>query len=156
MAPKKEKNVKEDEDFNFIVRIAAVDIDGQKKPVVGLQSIKGIGERAAYTIVKKSGIDQSLRIGSLPEEDVKKLEELVLSYADYAPNWALNRQLDYESGIDTHYLGTDLTIVQEEDVNRMKMIRSHRGIRHETKKKVRGQRTRSNGRRGLTLGVARK
>ena len=153
---KKDKNVKDDEDFNFIVRVATTDIDGQKRTVVGLQSIKGVGERVAYTIVKKSGIDQSLRIGSLPEEDVKKLEELVLTYADYAPNWALNRQLDYESGMDTHYLGTELSIVQEEDVNRMKMIRSYRGIRHESKKKVRGQRTRSNGRRGLTLGVARK
>ncbi|NLL94205.1 MAG: 30S ribosomal protein S13 [Thermoplasmatales archaeon] len=157
MAPqKKEKNVKEDEDFNFIVRIAMTDIDGQKKTVVGLQSIKGVGERVAYAIVKRSGIDQSLRIGSLPEDDVRKLEELVQSYADYAPNWALNRQMDYESGVDTHYLGTELTIVQDEDVNRMKMIRSYRGIRHETKKKVRGQRTRSNGRRGLTLGVSRR
>lgn len=153
---KKEKVVKEDEDFNFIVRVATTDIDGQKRTVIGLQSIKGVGERVAYTVVKKAGIDQSLRIGSLSDEEVKKIEELVVTYADYAPNWSLNRQMDYESGTDTHFLGTDLSIIQEEDVNRMKMIRSYRGIRHETRKKVRGQRTRSNGRRGLTLGVSRK
>ena len=38
----------------------------------------------------------------------------------------------------------------------MKKIRCYRGIRHETGQKVRGQRTRSNGRTGLTLGVSRK
>src|SRR2546422_6033274 len=38
----------------------------------------------------------------------------------------------------------------------MKMIRSYKGVRHETGQKVRGQRTRSNGRTGLTVGVTKK
>lgn len=77
-------------------------------------------------------------------------------YVEYAPNWAVNRQMDYETGADMHLLSQDLTLTQIDDVNRMKMIRSYRGIRHETHHKVRGQRTRSNGRRGLTLGVSKK
>jgi len=49
----------------------------------------------------------------------------------------------------------DLEIVLKDDLNRLKMIRCYRGVRHETGHKVRGQRTRSNGRKGLTLGVSK-
>ena len=146
----------EDEDFNFIVRIASADIDGQKKTVIGLQSIKGIGKRASQIIAKKANVDPKMRIGSLPDEKVKELEVLVTTYVEYVPNWVINRQMDYESGADMHLLGNDLEMVQKDDVNRMKMIRCYRGIRHETRHKVRGQRTRANGRRGLTMGVSKK
>ncbi len=153
---KKEAPKAEDENFNFIVRIANSDIDGQKRTVIGLQGIKGVGARVAQTVVKKAGIDPSLRIGSLDDAKVKELENLVLTYVEYAPSWAINRQLDHDSGADMHLLGNDLDIIQKDDVNRMRMIRCYRGIRHETHHKVRGQRTRSNGRKGLTLGVKRK
>jgi small subunit ribosomal protein S13 len=153
---KKEAPKAEDENFNFIVRIANSDIDGQKRTVIGLQSIKGVGARVAQTVVHKAGIEQSVKIGTLSDEKVKELESLVLKYVEYAPSWAVNRQLDYESGADMHLFGNDLDMVQKDDVNRMKMIRCYRGIRHETHHKVRGQRTRSNGRKGLTLGVKKK
>ncbi len=154
--PKKSTSRTEDESFNFIVRIANSDIDGQKKVVIGLQSIKGIGARTAQTIANRASVDRTERLGTLNEDQVKELEELVQSYVEYAPSWAVNRQMDYESGADIHLLGIDLDMVNADDVNRMKMIRSYRGIRHETHKKVRGQKTRTNGRKGLTLGVKRK
>ncbi|NLU45911.1 MAG: 30S ribosomal protein S13 [Euryarchaeota archaeon] len=154
--PKKEASAVEDEDFNFIVRIANSNIDGQKRVPIGLQSIKGVGNRASNIIVKKAGLDNSVRIGTLSDEKVKELEQLVMTYVEYVPNWVINRQMDYESGADMHLIGNDLNIIQEDDVNRMKMIRCYRGIRHETNRKVRGQRTRSNGRKGLTMGVKRK
>ena len=154
--PKKSTSRTEDESFNFIVRIANSDIDGQKKVVIGLQSIKGIGARTAQTIANRASVDRTERLGTLNEDQVKELEELVQSYVEYAPSWAVNRQMDYESGPDIHLLGIDLDMVNADDVNRMKMIRSYRGIRHETHKKVRGQKTRTNGRKGLTLGVKRK
>jgi small subunit ribosomal protein S13 len=153
---KKEAPKAEDESFNFIVRIASSDIDGQKRTVIGLQSIKGVGVRVAQTVVHKAGIEQSVKIGTLSDEKVKELESMVLKYVEYAPSWAVNRQMDYESGADMHLFGNDLDMVQKDDVNRMKMIRCYRGIRHETHHKVRGQRTRSNGRKGLTLGVKKK
>ena len=153
---KKKDAAAEDENFNFIVRIANSDIDGQKRTVIGLQSIKGVGSRVAQVVVRKATVDPSAKIGSLQEDQVKALEESVLSYVEYAPNWAINRQMDYETGADMHLISQDLTLTQNDDINRMKMIRSYRGIRHETHKKVRGQRTRSNGRRGLTLGVSKK
>ena len=158
MADKKAKQQQqaEDEDFNFIVRIANSDIDGQKRTVIGIQQIKGVGKRVAQIIVKKANVDPSVKIGSLSDEDVKKLETLVTTYVEYAPEWAINRQNDYETGDDMHLLGNDLDLIQKDDINRMKMIRCSRGIRHETHHKVRGQRTRSNGRHGLTMGVSKK
>ena len=152
----KQKEQVEDEDFNFIVRIANSDIDGQKRTVIGIQQIKGVGQRVAQIVVKKAGVDPSVKIGSLSDDDVKKLESLVTTYVEYAPEWAINRQLDYETGSDMHLIGNDLELTQKDDINRMTMIRSYRGIRHQTHHKVRGQRTRSNGRHGLTMGVSKK
>lgn len=152
MQPKKT----EDEDFNFIVRIANSDIDGQKRTVIGLQSIKGVGKRVAEIVAKRAQVDPSVKIGALSDDKVAELEQLVTKYVEYAPEWAINRQNDYESGSDMHLLGNDLDIIQKDDINRMKMIRCYRGIRHETHHKVRGQRTRSNGRHGLTMGVSKK
>ncbi|MBQ7701059.1 MAG: 30S ribosomal protein S13 [Candidatus Methanomethylophilaceae archaeon] len=152
---KKQEQV-EDEDFNFIVRIANSDIDGQKRTVIGIQQIKGVGKRVAQIIVKKANVDPSVKIGSLSDEDVQKLETLVTTYVEYAPEWAINRQLDYETGSDMHLIGNDLELTQKDDINRMTMIRCYRGIRHQTHHKVRGQRTRSNGRHGLTMGVSKK
>ena len=151
-APKKT----EDENFNFIVRIANSDIDGQKRTVIGIQSIKGVGKRVSQIIVKKANIDPAIRIGSLPDDKVKELEKLVLTYVEYVPSWVINRQMDYETGADMHLFGNDLDLIQKDDINRMKMIRCYRGVRHETRHKVRGQRTRSNGRKGLTMGVSKK
>ena len=146
----------EDENFNYIVRMANTDIDGLKYVVIGLQSIKGVGKRAAQIIAKQSGVDPSVKIGSLDDAAVKKLEECVVGYVEYAPVWAINRQNDYETGDDMHLFGNDLDIIQGDDINRMRMMRSYRGIRHETHHKVRGQRTKSNGRKGLACGVQRK
>ena len=152
----KQQQQAEDENFNFIVRIANSDIDGQKRTVIGIQQIKGVGKRVAQIVVKKAGVDPSVKIGSLPDNDIQKLEQLITSYVEYAPEWAINRQLDYETGADMHLIGQELELTQKDDINRMKMIRCYRGIRHETHHKVRGQRTRSNGRHGLTMGVSKK
>ncbi len=146
----------QNEDFNYIVRIAGSDIAGEKSAVVGVQSVKGIGKRAAEIVVKKAGIPWMAKMGNLSDEDVKKLESMTLNYADNVPAWALNRQHDYETGVDTHLIGNELEMTQKDDINRLKMIRCYRGIRHENHQKVRGQRTRSNGRTGLTLGVSKK
>ena len=156
MAKAKKDQKTEDENFNFIVRIVNSDIDGQKRTVIGLQSIKGVGKRVAQIVAKRANVDPAAKIGTLSDEKVKEIEDLVKSYVEYAPNWAINRQMDYESGADMHLFGNDLDIIQKDDINRMKMIRCYRGIRHEGRHKVRGQRTRSNGRHGLTMGVQRK
>lgn len=156
-APKKGKKEKaEEENFNFIVRIANSDIDGQKRTVIGIQQIKGVGKRVAQIIVKKANIDPKAKIGSLEESKIAELEKLVTTYVEYAPEWAINRQNDYETGADMHLIGNNVDIIQKDDINRMKMIRCYRGVRHEGHHKVRGQRTKSNGRKGLTMGVSKR
>ena len=144
------------EDFKYIVRLANTDIDGEKGVEIALQGVKGVGRRVAEIIVKKAEVPRLEKIGALDDSDIDKLEQLILNYGEIAPIWALNRQNDYETGEDLHIIGIDLDMIRKDDVNRLKMIRSYRGIRHETGHKVRGQRTRSNGRTGLTLGVSRR
>ncbi|MDP6459896.1 MAG: 30S ribosomal protein S13, partial [Candidatus Hydrothermarchaeota archaeon] len=72
------------------------------------------------------------------------------------PAWLLNRRKDYASGKDIHVTGSELAISLREDLNRLKKIRSYRGIRHERGLPVRGQRTRTSFRRGASVGVTRK
>src|SRR5207247_533557 len=82
----------------------------------------------------------------------KKLEGVKEDF----PHGMVNRPKDWETGVDLHAVGADGEIRRRDDINRMKMIRSYKGGRHETGQKVRGQRTRSNGRTGLTVGVTKK
>jgi small subunit ribosomal protein S13 len=151
-----DENASEMEDFRYIVRLANTDVDGEKGVEIALQGVKGIGKRVAEIIVKKAGVPRLKKIGSLDDSEIDKLVQLMLDYGEIAPIWALNRQNDYETGEDLHIIGVDLDMIRKDDVNRLKMIRSYRGIRHENGHKVRGQRTRSNGRSGLTLGVSRR
>lgn len=146
----------EDDDFNYIVRLVNTDIDGQKHTAIGLQSIKGVGKRVAQIVVSKSGVNPSTKIGTLSDEEVARIEKTLMEYVDYAPSWAINRRMDYETGDDMHLFGNDLSLMGTDDVNRLKMIRSYRGVRHEGNHKVRGQKTRTNGRQGLAVGVQKK
>ncbi|MDD1769463.1 MAG: 30S ribosomal protein S13 [Methanomassiliicoccales archaeon] len=152
--PKKDE-VKHDENFKYIVRLVNTDVDGEKPTVIGLQSVKGVGSRVAEIIVNRAGVGRVSKIGDLPDDKIEELEKLIIGYSDYAPTWAMNRQLDLETGDDMHIVGVDLDVRRKDDINLMKMIRSYKGVRHEDGQKVRGQRTRSNGRTGLTLGVMR-
>ena len=81
---------------------------------------------------------------------------MLTNLGETAPIWMVNRPHDWETGVDLHLFGPDVDLRLRDDLNRMKMIRCYRGIRHEQGQKVRGQRTRSNGRTGLTVGVVKK
>ena len=151
-----EKEDVPNEDFKYIVRIANTDIVGEKAAVIGIQNIKGVGKRVAEIIISKTDINPRIKMGDLSDENVAQLEELVLNFANLVPEWTLNRQVDYSTGEDIHLIGNELDMTIKDDVNRMKMIRCYRGVRHEHGHKSRGQRTRSNGRTGLTLGVSKR
>ena len=119
------------------------------------RGVPGVGARVADVICRRANVVRTAKIGSLPDGKIEEMEKLINTYSEYAPTWAVNRQNDVETGADLHIVGTDLEIMRKDDINRMKMVRSYKGVRHETGQKVRGQRTRSNGRTGLTLGVMR-
>ena len=67
-----------------------------------------------------------------------------------------NRRKDLYTGKDLHLIGSEIDLIKREDINLLKKIRAYRGIRHEKGLPVRGQRTRSHKRTGLTVGVIRK
>jgi small subunit ribosomal protein S13 len=67
-----------------------------------------------------------------------------------------NRRKDYATNEDKHVIESDLMIIKQEDINRLKRIRCYRGIRHELGLPCRGQRTKSTFRRGQTVGVSRR
>ena len=147
---------KRDENFRYIVRLVNTDVDGNKDVVIGLNSVKGVGMRAAEIIAKMAGVPRNVKMGDLSEEKTTELEKLILDYSEKVPHWMVNRQSDWSSGVDMHLVGVDVEMYWRDDVNMMRMIRCYKGIRHETGQKVRGQRSRSNGRTGMTMGVMRK
>lgn len=143
------------EDFKYIVRIADTDLDGYQTIEQALPKIKGIGRRTAIILVDRTGLPRNEKIGNLSDDQVNALAQALTELSTYVPAWMVNRQADFDTGENLHIFSTDLVTYFRDDINRMKKIRCYRGVRHEKGKKVRGQRTRSNGRKGLTLGVIR-
>ena len=66
-----------DGNFNYIVRIANTDIDGEKKPAIALTTVKGIGLRSAEIIVRQTGVSRYRRFGEVPQEKVEEIENIV-------------------------------------------------------------------------------
>ncbi|OYT44863.1 30S ribosomal protein S13 [Thermoplasmatales archaeon ex4484_6] len=153
---KKETEGERSPDFKYIVRIVNTDIDGERKIIDALTTIHGINYRISNILVKEMGVKKDMLMGDLSDDQVSKLVTLIESIPSNLPPWMLNRQRDIETGEDTHAIATELELIHNEDINQLRKIRSYRGIRHETGQKVRGQRSRSNGRTGATVGVSRK
>lgn len=144
-------------EFKHIVRIANTDLPGKEFANYALTNIKGIGFRMATVILKRAGIPLKKKIGELTDQEIERIVDVLANIQEHTPPWMRNRTRDYETGEDLHIFSTaDIEMMLREDINRLKKIRCYRGIRHETGQKVRGQRTRSNGRTGLALGVTRK
>ncbi len=142
-----------EDDFKYIVRLMDTDLDGEKTVLFALRDIKGVGTRVAETIVKSTDIDLTRRIGTLEDEEIDKLRKVLDNFQENVPSWMVNRKRDPMTGENNHFFGSDLDMVHREDINRMKKISCYKGIRHERGLKVRGQRTKSNGRTGMELGV---
>ena len=131
---------------------------------IGLKNQKGIvhGDEISLSIAAASIIAKVARdhkTGNLTSEEVEKINAIISNPSQYGvPAWMLNHRKDFETGEDKHYLSGNLHFVQENDLKRLKKIRSLRGIRHIRGLPVRGQRTRSNFRKGKgkVVGVAKK
>ncbi len=150
---KKEKN----EDFQYIVRVASRDLDGERTVQLALADLKGIGIRLSEMIIKKLDLPKNKKIGELSEKELDKLREYIdTKQYEGIPAWAYNHRDEMVTGEDLNLVTNDLDLQISDDINAMRKVKSYRGVRHEKGKKVRGQRTRSNGRRGLTVGVQRK
>ncbi|UUX93456.1 30S ribosomal protein S13 [Methanoplanus endosymbiosus] len=146
----------EEQEINYFVRIENADLDGTKSVQIALTGLPGIGMHTSAVISDMAGADPRATLGLLDEEIVGRIRNVVTDYQNLVPVWMLNRQKDVYTGEAKQLLGSDLSLTLEDDINRMRKIRCYRGIRHETGQKVRGQRTKSSGRRGSTVGVSRK
>ena len=122
-----------------MARIAGVDIPREKRLVVSLTYIYGIGLPSAEKVCANTNIDQGTRVRDLTDEEVNRLREIV------------DRQFKVEG---------DLRREVSMNVKRLMEIGSYRGLRHRRNLPVRGQRTKTNARqrRGAkkTVGVRRK
>ena len=143
----------EDEDIQYFVRIGQTDLDGTQSVERALTDMSGVGRRVARIIADRAGVDRRELLGGLDEETIDEIVDLVEGYAKEVPEWLTNHQNDFFDGETTHEVGNDLEMTRRQDINRMKMIDSYKGVRHKRGQKVRGQRTKSTGRTEGTIGV---
>jgi small subunit ribosomal protein S13 len=108
-----------------LARIAGVDIPNDKRLVISLTYIYGIGPTSARQICQKTGLDSSRRVKDLNEEESIKIRNVIEN--DYKVEGALRGEI-------------------RENIKRLMDIGSYRGQRHKRGLPVRGQRTSTNAR----------
>ena len=120
-----------------MARLSGVDLPRNKRMVIALTYIYGIGPTRSKNILAACGISEDLRTDDLTDEDVRKLREEL-----------------------THYsIEGDLRREEALSIKRLGEINSYRGLRHKRKLPARGQRTKTNARtrRGKKTGpIAKK
>lgn len=161
---KEKKEVKEvsvaKEEITGIVHLIGKDIPGNIPLFVALRAVKGIGIRLAAIlskiVAKELNIPEDIPVGRLSEEQVEGVERILRSPVEHGiPSFLLSRRKDIETGKDIHPLGSDLVFTVKQDIDREKDLFSWRGFRHAFGQKVRGQSSRTSGRKGLTVGVTK-
>jgi small subunit ribosomal protein S13 len=146
-APKKVQN---------IVRFGETNVDGTKKVSLALRQIRGLSYSFANAVSSVSGLGNKV-FGDLTEDEMSRLEDIINNPGKHnVPKWLLNRRNDPETGKDTHLTTSQLEFTSKMDINRMKRIKSYRGVRHIQNLPVRGQRTRGSFRKGKVVGVSKK
>ena len=108
-----------------MARIAGVDLPKNKRSVIGLTYIYGIGRATSQKILAKAGIDVNKKIGELNDDEVSKIRTII--QADYKTEGAMRSEMQM-------------------NIKRLMDIGSYRGLRHRKGLPVRGQRTRTNSR----------
>ena len=169
---KKEKKVKvvkkevrkiSAEEVKGIIRVCGQEVNGSLPIYRSILGIKGVGRKYAHSV--SVAIENHMKIdpwskplGDLDEKDIETVEDIITNPVKYnIPSWMVNRRRDIESNQNRHLVGNDLTFSVHSDIEREKSARSWVGYRHTYgKRKVRGQRTRSRGRRGGVVGVVKR
>lgn len=106
-------------------RIASVTIPSNKRVVISLTYIKGVGRSTAEKVLDQLNIDHNTRVKDLTEEQVKSIRNLI--EGDYKVEGNLLRDILLH-------------------IKRLREIHSYRGLRHSKKLPVRGQRSKTNSR----------
>jgi len=147
----------EKKEIKVLIRVLNTDLDGEKSLISELKKIKGISHTMSKAICTVSGYDPDLKLGSLKEPDIQKIEDIIREPIKFGvPNFLVNRRKDVESGKDLHMSAVDLETSRRFDIQRMVDLKTYKGVRHMLGLPVRGQRTRSSFRKGRVVGVIRK
>lgn len=165
----------EKSNFQFILRLLNTNVDGKQKVMYALTKIKGVGRRYSNLVCKKADVDLNKRYifmcilgtcrhlltprsaGELTTEELERIVTIIQNPTQYKiPTWFLNRQRDIVDGKNYQILANGVDSKLREDLERLKKIRAHRGLRHYWGLRVRGQHTKTTGRRGRTVGVSKK
>merc|ERR1711939_781153 len=119
-----------------------------------MTAIKGVGRRFADVCCKKADIDVQKRAGELTNDEIERLVTVIQNPQQFKiPVWMLNRRKDHKDGKHSQVIANAMESKLREDLERMKKIRAHR---HFWGLRVRGQHTKTTGRRGRTVGVSKK
>jgi small subunit ribosomal protein S13 len=126
-------------DKDNMIRIAGINLPENKRAVIALTYLEGIGLSTSKKILSQLSIDESVRLNKIPEEKIEKIRTII--------------EKDYQ-------VEGDLRVEINNNIKRLKNIGTYRGSRHIKNLPVRGQRTKTNGRtkRGkkVTVGSGRK
>ena len=106
-------------------RLLGVDIPNDRKTVISLTYLYGVGEQTARDLCHKAGVDQNKRARDLTDEEVSRITAIL--ERDYTVEGPLRRQV-------------------QQNIGRLRDIKCYRGIRHRVGLPVRGQRTKTNAR----------
>eukprot|EP01007_Sphenomonas_quadrangularis_P001257 NODE_2179_length_659_cov_721.072131_g1837_i0.p2 GENE.NODE_2179_length_659_cov_721.072131_g1837_i0~~NODE_2179_length_659_cov_721.072131_g1837_i0.p2 ORF type:complete len:176 (-),score=52.93 NODE_2179_length_659_cov_721.072131_g1837_i0:130-636(-) len=143
--------------FTHILRIMNTNIDGRVKVPYAIRSIKGVGRRFSILVCKKADLDLNRRAGTLTPDEVNRVVTILQNPQQFkVPEWMLNRKKDPRDGKSCQLVSNGVDNKLREDLERLKKVRAHRGLRHLWGLRVRGQHTKTTGRRGRTVGVSKK
>ena len=99
----------------------------------------------------------SFRAGEYKVREVERAINVIRKPAEFnIPIWLLNRRKDIDDGSNTQIISNSLDTKLREDIERLKKMRAHRGFRHHWGVKVRGQHTRTTGRKSHKAATAPK
>jgi len=141
-------------EYKHILRIAGKDIDGSKKVIVALSEVRGVGYNIAQVLLQSLNINPNVRVGFLTERELSEIEAAISEPGKAGvPHWYFNRRKDVDTGSDKHLITSELAFTIAADIDREKSVMSWRGYRHMFGLRVRGQHTRTTGRRGGAVGV---
>ncbi len=129
-----------------------------------LTEIKGVGRRYSNIVCKKADVDLNkryvdhsilltwewhssyIRAGELNSDELERLVTIIQNPTRFKiPSWFLNRQKDIVDGKNSQILSNGVDSKLREDLERLKKIRAHRGLRHFWGLRVRGQHTKTTG-----------
>ncbi len=158
---RKAPKVEDREGFRGIVRIAGKDIRGHVKLRRSLLRVTGISHGIApmvsKVLKKELNLNQDMEVGELTDDQIEKIDAILFKLNEHGvPKFMLNHAKDFDSGTDKHVIMNDLIYALSQDIDREKKTYTWKGYRHAYGQKVRGQRTRNTGRKGMAVGVLRK